>query len=156
MGIGPTRPAWKAGILPLNYTRMFFVAVPYQQRLYIITRFSGIVKQNYAIFYKNIKKISYFVFPAIFMKTPPLFNTCGGGFSHRHKFRLNIPIYHIIISALLEEEYLRLVRERARICPNKRYNTAFRRARYRQAFSFPPSSHGRTDKRPPRYSRPND
>jgi hypothetical protein len=21
MGIGPTRPAWKAGILPLNYTR---------------------------------------------------------------------------------------------------------------------------------------
>ena len=22
MGIGPTRPAWKAGILPLNYTRM--------------------------------------------------------------------------------------------------------------------------------------
>ena len=23
MGIGPTRPAWKAGILPLNYTRIF-------------------------------------------------------------------------------------------------------------------------------------
>ena len=23
MGIGPTRPAWKAGILPLNYTRTF-------------------------------------------------------------------------------------------------------------------------------------
>ena len=22
MGIGPTRPAWKAGILPLNYTRI--------------------------------------------------------------------------------------------------------------------------------------
>ena len=22
MGIEPTRPAWKAGILPLNYTRM--------------------------------------------------------------------------------------------------------------------------------------
>ena len=25
MGIGPTRPAWKAGILPLNYTRMFLL-----------------------------------------------------------------------------------------------------------------------------------
>ena len=23
MGIGPTRPAWKAGILPLNYTRVY-------------------------------------------------------------------------------------------------------------------------------------
>ena len=23
MGIGPTRPAWKAGILPLNYTRIY-------------------------------------------------------------------------------------------------------------------------------------
>ena len=25
MGIEPTRPAWKAGILPLNYTRIFLV-----------------------------------------------------------------------------------------------------------------------------------
>ena len=25
MGIEPTRPAWKAGILPLNYTRIFFM-----------------------------------------------------------------------------------------------------------------------------------
>ena len=25
MGIEPTRPAWKAGILPLNYTRMTLV-----------------------------------------------------------------------------------------------------------------------------------
>ena len=24
MGIGPTRPAWKAGVLPLNYTRTSF------------------------------------------------------------------------------------------------------------------------------------
>jgi hypothetical protein len=23
MGIEPTRPAWKAGVLPLNYTRIF-------------------------------------------------------------------------------------------------------------------------------------
>ena len=28
MGIEPTRPAWKAGILPLNYTRMGSVYVP--------------------------------------------------------------------------------------------------------------------------------
>ena len=31
MGIGPTRPAWKAGILPLNYTRI-------RQRLYILAK----------------------------------------------------------------------------------------------------------------------
>jgi hypothetical protein len=24
MGIEPTRPAWKAGVLPLNYTRIFY------------------------------------------------------------------------------------------------------------------------------------
>ena len=29
MGIEPTRPAWKAGILPLNYTRMGTDAVKY-------------------------------------------------------------------------------------------------------------------------------
>ena len=27
MGIEPTYPAWKAGVLPLNYTRMCFVAI---------------------------------------------------------------------------------------------------------------------------------
>ena len=27
MGIEPTQPAWKAGILPLNYTRIFSAAV---------------------------------------------------------------------------------------------------------------------------------
>ncbi len=32
MGIGPTRPAWKAGILPLNYTRICL-------RLYILSKF---------------------------------------------------------------------------------------------------------------------
>ena len=29
MGIEPTRPAWKAGILPLNYTRMFDFSIAY-------------------------------------------------------------------------------------------------------------------------------
>ena len=55
MGIGPTRPAWKAGILPLNYTRVSLVAVPYQQRLYIITLIPTIVKQKSALFRKIFK-----------------------------------------------------------------------------------------------------
>ncbi len=29
MGIEPTRPAWKAGILPLNYTRRFGTCIVY-------------------------------------------------------------------------------------------------------------------------------
>ena len=29
MGIEPTYPAWKAGVLPLNYTRM---AIPYSAK----------------------------------------------------------------------------------------------------------------------------
>ena len=52
MGIGPTRPAWKAGILPLNYTRIFSVGVSCQQRLYIITLFFKVVKQKQGFFVK--------------------------------------------------------------------------------------------------------
>ena len=29
MGIGPTQPAWKAGVLPLNYTRTSFTMLDY-------------------------------------------------------------------------------------------------------------------------------
>jgi hypothetical protein len=43
MGIEPTRPAWKAGILPLNYTRtiiytrgFFFFVLPLGDGLYYI------------------------------------------------------------------------------------------------------------------------
>ena len=53
MGIGPTRPAWKAGILPLNYTRIEHAPPSYRQRLYIISLMKEIVKYFYAIFEKN-------------------------------------------------------------------------------------------------------
>ncbi len=33
MGIEPTRPAWKAGILPLNYTRIRFRAYIYYHKV---------------------------------------------------------------------------------------------------------------------------
>ena len=50
MGIGPTRPAWKAGILPLNYTRIPRTSPSYRQRLYIIALFREIVKYFFPIF----------------------------------------------------------------------------------------------------------
>ena len=56
MGIGPTRPAWKAGILPLNYTRTYRIATPYRQRLYIIAFIKEIVKQFSQVFAKKIEK----------------------------------------------------------------------------------------------------
>ena len=34
MGIGPTRPAWKAGVLPLNYTRITLTMLAYFTKLY--------------------------------------------------------------------------------------------------------------------------
>ncbi len=37
MGIEPTRPAWKAGILPLNYTRRTFCII--SQRLAFVNSF---------------------------------------------------------------------------------------------------------------------
>ena len=56
MGIGPTRPAWKAGILPLNYTRIHRTSPSHRQRLYIIALINKIVKQFSLVFQKKIKK----------------------------------------------------------------------------------------------------
>ena len=39
MGIEPTRPAWKAGILPLNYTRMFNACTFYQSFCFLSNDF---------------------------------------------------------------------------------------------------------------------
>ena len=60
MGIGPTRPAWKAGILPLNYTRIRRTSTPYQQRLYIIALLKRIVKQFFALFEKISENFLFF------------------------------------------------------------------------------------------------
>ena len=56
MGIGPTRPAWKAGILPLNYTRISHTSPSYRQRLYIIALLQRIVKYFSTLFLKKCKK----------------------------------------------------------------------------------------------------
>ena len=39
MGIEPTRPAWKAGILPLNYTRKFNLSTDGSISIYQFTPF---------------------------------------------------------------------------------------------------------------------
>ena len=62
MGIGPTRPAWKAGILPLNYTRIYRTSAPHQQRLYIIALFDEIVKSFFTIFENFFEKFYFFIF----------------------------------------------------------------------------------------------
>ena len=38
MGIGPTQPAWKAGALPLSYTRMLTIKVLLTDILALILR----------------------------------------------------------------------------------------------------------------------
>ena len=53
MGIGPTRPAWKAGILPLNYTRI-------RQRLYILPKIKKKVKCFFSIFRTFFIKLHIF------------------------------------------------------------------------------------------------
>ena len=55
MGIEPTRPAWKAGILPLNYTRIFTAT------LIIIHNQRHNVKCFFAIYFiifKDVRKKS--------------------------------------------------------------------------------------------------
>ena len=70
MGIGPTRPAWKAGILPLNYTRNS-----------LISRINALVYNNTfqndcqrffpcfsKIFQKNFKKLFLPVFSLVYAR----------------------------------------------------------------------------------------
>ena len=52
MGIEPTRPAWKAGILPLNYTRTYTINVTD----YILTQPQIIVNTFLGISIKNSNK----------------------------------------------------------------------------------------------------
>ena len=51
-GIEPARPAWKAGILPLNYTRIFLFDVLPHISSFIITR----IYQNVNTFFQKNKK----------------------------------------------------------------------------------------------------
>ena len=62
MGIGPTRPAWKAGILPLNYTRIHRTSPSHRQRLYIIAFIRLIVKHFFMLFTKKFKIFFLFIF----------------------------------------------------------------------------------------------
>ena len=70
MGIEPTRPAWKAGILPLNYTRIssHFTAVS------TTLVYNSTIKLNCQIkittfFKKNQKKLKYFLMNKFLTKT---------------------------------------------------------------------------------------
>ena len=45
MGIEPTLPAWKAGVLPLNYTRTSPNAPVSYKAFYILSNFSSLVKR---------------------------------------------------------------------------------------------------------------
>ena len=69
MGIEPTRPAWKAGILPLNYTRIssHFTAVS------TTLVYNSTIKLNCQIifatfFKKNTKIFNYFLSERFFHK----------------------------------------------------------------------------------------
>ena len=52
MGIGPTQPAWKAGVLPLNYTRVTHNACIFYQIYSLLSNdFTGFFKKNQSFFY---------------------------------------------------------------------------------------------------------
>ena len=91
MGIGPTRPAWKAGILPLNYTRISSQRCLDQQRLYIIPLNFINVKYFYRFFVKiflNLKNFYFFVILSIYYHLfaspkpyPPVIGSLKSGIS---------------------------------------------------------------------------
>ena len=60
MGIGPTQPAWKAGALPLCYTRTFFLLISNQH--------THILPRNYLIVNNIFSKSLFFL---IFYINPP-------------------------------------------------------------------------------------
>ena len=49
MGIEPTRPAWKAGILPLNYTRIRDLNIISQMRYLVKCFFNFFRQKDYLI-----------------------------------------------------------------------------------------------------------
>ena len=51
MGIGPTQPAWKAGILPLNYTRIHNAKRLYQNPAPVVNYFLCLYVPFFYIFY---------------------------------------------------------------------------------------------------------
>ena len=53
MGIGPTRPAWKAGILPLNYTRTSTAFTLYRMVQNVSTIYLYFFANNFAHFTAN-------------------------------------------------------------------------------------------------------
>jgi hypothetical protein len=60
MGIEPTYPAWKAGVLPLNYTRVSCVI---SDTNYILSYMSEICKHKFNFFLQiNIPSISTVIF----------------------------------------------------------------------------------------------
>ncbi len=52
MGIEPTRPAWKAGILPLNYTRIVFL-MPLEQVLAYYIIFDSVCQYIFLNFFQK-------------------------------------------------------------------------------------------------------
>ena len=57
MGIGPTQPAWKAGILPLNYTRICTTHKELYQNTYILSNI-------FIPFFKFFSNIVVYINPA--------------------------------------------------------------------------------------------
>ena len=75
MGIEPTYPAWKAGVLPLNYTRTVVCAsLPHQRRLvYMMNLHLSTLNLNFFYFFnsmynlvsfRQLSRISFLLFPS--------------------------------------------------------------------------------------------
>lgn len=64
MGIGPTQPAWKAGVLPLNYTRILATDINIAYRTGICQVFLKFFPEFFSISGKKffIQKQKLFVF----------------------------------------------------------------------------------------------
>ena len=74
MGIEPTYPAWKAGVLPLNYTRTFIGVTGFEPATsWSQTRRSSQAEPHPVIFHTNVI-ISFFyclsTFFSLFLKSP--------------------------------------------------------------------------------------
>ena len=61
MGIEPTYPAWKAGVLPLNYTRTaccLCISVGSTNIVYMMKLYLSTLNLNFFYFFNNIYKLS--------------------------------------------------------------------------------------------------
>ena len=110
MGIEPTRPAWKAGVLPLNYTRIlpdqafwWSFKLTAQSTIFIIPLQEPFVKHFFIFFSSKFNFVQLYLFVLLMLFHFIHYNifkqkandTCYESYSKHHKCNCKVTAFYI-------------------------------------------------------------